>query len=141
MSEVSERLRRAGLRATQPRTTVLAWLDANRGHHPAELIVDRTGVSRATVYHVLGQLCDAGLALTAESGAGRVLYETAADPHHHFVCRVCGRVIDVGCVSGEPPCLTVGVPGATVERADVILRGVCDRCAGAGGSARVRPGA
>ena len=141
MSEVSERLRRAGLRATQPRMAVLAWLDANRGHHPAELVMDRTGLSKATVYHVLGQLCDAGLALTAESGAGRVLYETAADPHHHFVCGVCGRVIDVGCVSGEQPCLAVDVPGATVERADVILRGVCERCDGAGGSARVGPGA
>jgi Fur family transcriptional regulator, stress-responsive regulator len=141
MSEVTARLRRAGLRATQPRMTILAWLDANRGHHPAELIVDRTGLSKATVYHVLGQLCDAGLALTAESGAGRVLYETAADPHHHFVCGVCGLVLDVDCLSCEPPCLTVDVPGATVERADVILRGVCERCAGAGGSARVGRGA
>ncbi|HSK90632.1 MAG TPA: Fur family transcriptional regulator [Euzebyales bacterium] len=130
---IPQRLRLAGLRATQPRMTVLDWLDANPGHHPAEHLVDRTGLSKATVYHVLGQLCDAGLVLTAESGAGRVLYETAADPHHHFVCRACGRIIDIPCIPGSPPCLTADVPGATVEQADVILRGICDRCGGGSG--------
>lgn len=126
---VPDRLRHAGLRATQPRMTVLAWLDTNPGHHPAETLVDRTGLSKATVYHVLGQLCAAGLALTAESGAGRLLYETATDPHHHFVCRVCGRTIDIPCIPGRSPCVTVDMPGATVEHADIILRGVCAGCA------------
>ncbi len=123
------RLRDVGLRATRPRVTVLDWLDANPGHHPAETLVDRTGLSKATVYHVLGQLCDAGLVLPAESGAGRMRYETGSDPHHHFVCRSCGRIIDVPCVVGERPCLTADVPGAHVDAADVILKGLCADCA------------
>ena len=128
-SAIPNRLRDAGLRATQPRMAVLAWLDANPGHHPAELLVDRTGLSKATVYHVLGHLCAAGLVLTAESGSGRLLYETATDAHHHFVCRVCGQIIDIPCIPGDPPCLTADIPGATIEHADVILRGVCATCA------------
>lgn len=127
-SSLPGRLRDAGLRATQPRMAVLEWLDANPGHHPAELLVDRTGLSKATVYHVLGQLSAAGLVLTAESGAGRLLYETAADAHHHFVCRVCGQIIDIPCIPGESPCLTADIPGAMIEHADVILRGVCAAC-------------
>jgi Fur family ferric uptake transcriptional regulator len=130
-SAVADRLRDAGLRVTQPRGTVLAWLDTNPGHHAAETLVERTGLSKATVYHVLGQLREAGLVLTAESVAGRMLFETASDPHHHFVCRLCGRVVDIPCIPGEAPCLTVDVTGATVERADVILRGICAGCAGA----------
>lgn len=125
---VVDRLRAAGLRATQPRTTILAWLDDNPGHHRAEVLVERTGLPRATVYHVLGHLCGADLVLTAESGAGRMLYETAETRHHHFSCRVCGRIIDVPCIPGTPPCLTVDVPGATVEHADVLLKGVCASC-------------
>ena len=123
-----ERLRDAGLRATRPRVTVLHWLDANPGHHPADQVVERTALSRATVYHVLGQLSDADLVLTAEPTAGPVLYETAADAHHHFVCRSCGRVIDVACLIGDAPCLHIDVPGAVVEQADVTLRGVCADC-------------
>jgi Fe2+ or Zn2+ uptake regulation protein len=128
-SAIPDRLRVAGLRATQPRMAVLAWLDANPGHHPADLVVDRTGLSKATVYHVLGQLSAAGLLLTAESGSGRLLYVTATDPHHHFVCRVCGQILDIPCIPGEAPCLTADIPGATIEHADVILRGVCATCA------------
>jgi Fe2+ or Zn2+ uptake regulation protein len=128
-SAIPKRLRDAGLRATQPRMAVLAWLDAHPGHHPADQLVDRTGLSKATVYHVLGQLCAAGLVLTAESGSGRLLYETATDAHHHFVCRVCGQIIDIPCIPGESPCLTADVPGATIEHADVILRGICAACA------------
>ena len=138
---VVDRLRDAGLRVTQPRRTVLAWLDTNPGHHAADTLVERTGLSKATVYHVLGQLCEAGLVLTAESGAGRLLFETAPEPHHHFVCRLCGRVVDIACIPGETPCLTVDVAGAMVERADVILRGVCAGCAGAGMGTRSQAGA
>ena len=132
---IPDRLRDAGLRATQPRMAILAWLDANPGHHPAEVLVDRTGLSKATVYHVLGQLAATGLVLTAESGSGRLLFETAPDAHHHFVCRVCGQIVDVACIPGEPPCLTADIPGATIEHADVILRGVCAACGLAGGVA------
>lgn len=129
VGSVADRVRHAGLRATRPRTTVLRWLDAHPGHHAAESIVEQTGLPKATVYHVLGQLTDAGLVLAAESGAGRALYESGTEPHHHFVCRKCGRLIDVPCVTGQAPCLDVTVPGATVDQADVILRGVCQRCA------------
>lgn len=125
---LQDRLRHAGLRATRPRMTILGWLDANPGHHPADHVVERTALSRATVYHVLGQLSAAELVLTAEPTAGPVLYETATDPHHHFVCRSCGRIIDVGCVTGEAPCLEVDVPGAVVEQSDVTLRGRCADC-------------
>lgn len=125
----AERLRGADLRATRQRVAVLEWLDANPGHHAAESLVDGTGLSKATVYHVLGQLGDAALVLTAESGAGRMLFESTTEPHHHFVCRSCDRIIDTPCVPGDAPCLTVDLPGVAIEQADVILRGRCAACA------------
>jgi Fur family ferric uptake transcriptional regulator len=126
----ADRLRRAGLRATRPRAVTLGWLDAHPGHHPAEAVVTGTGLSKATAYHVLGQLVDAGLVLTAEAGPGRVRYESASTPHHHFVCLSCGAVIDVPCATNHQPCLDLTVPqAATVERAEVILKGRCLACA------------
>lgn len=122
---IADRLRQAGLRVTQPRRTLLAWLDAHPGHHPAERLVERTGLSRATTYHALGQLCEAGLVLTAGSGTGRLRYETATDPHHHFECRRCERVIDV---QADTPDVRVGEPTAVIERVEVIVRGLCADC-------------
>lgn len=126
----AERLRAAGLRATGPRCAVLAWLDGNAGHHPADAVVAGTGLSKATAYHVLGQLREAGLVLVAEVGPGRVLYETGEHRHHHFVCRRCGGISDVPCAAASGPCLDVAVPQAAVlEAAEVVVRGICRACA------------
>lgn len=123
-----DRLRAAGLRATRPRIAILRWLDNHAGHHTADRIVERTALPRATVYHVLGQLSDAGMVLTTGTADGASLYETADDAHHHFTCRVCGRVMDVPCLADDAPCISATVPGAVVEQTDVTFRGVCADC-------------
>ena len=126
---VHRRLRSAGLRATRPRVHILHWLDTHPGHHAAEDVVDRTGLPKATVYHVLGQLRAEGLIAVADAGPGRTLYETSDAPaHHHFVCRRCGRVIDVPAAQ-VPAAASPDVTGAVVDSVDVILRGRCDVCA------------
>jgi len=84
---------------------------------------------RATVYHVLGTLERAGLLLVADAGRGRTLYEAATHWHHHLVCRGCGAIIDVACLSETRPCLEPELPGALVEEAQVIFRGLCPACA------------
>jgi Fur family ferric uptake transcriptional regulator len=129
LSDPRERLRDAGLRATRPRIAILRWLDDHPGHHAADRIVERTALPRATVYHALGQLSDAGVVLTVGTADGVSRYETAADAHHHFTCRVCGRIVDVACVVDDAPCIHATVPGAVVEQADVTFRGVCQDCA------------
>ncbi|MEE8603003.1 Fur family transcriptional regulator [Euzebya tangerina] len=129
------RLREAGLRATQPRRALLDWLDATAGHHAAEGIVEGTGLPKATVYHVLAQLREAGLVLVAETGSGGVLYETAARAHDHFVCQTCEVVIDVPRDDRDtpiPPDLaepstSAGI--AMVDHAVLILKGTCQDCA------------
>lgn len=123
-----DRLRDAGLRATRPRIAILRWLDDHPGHHAADRIVERTALPRATVYHVLGQLSDAGVVLTAGTADQASLYETATHAHHHFTCRICGSVIDVPCLADDAPCIHATVPGAIVEQADVTFRGICSDC-------------
>jgi Fur family ferric uptake transcriptional regulator len=129
------RLRDGGLRATGPRAEVLAALEDLGGHRTAEEIYDTLaardrGIPRSSVYNVLATLADAGLALRADVGPGVVLYEAGGRWHHHFVCRTCGRVFDVECVTGEKPCLTPGTDVGIVEEAQVIFRGTCTDCAG-----------
>jgi Fur family ferric uptake transcriptional regulator len=134
LTGLQDRLREAGLRATAPRLAVLGELVASPGHHAADELVDRlqargVRIARASVYNVLDDLVRCELVMLADAGPGRSLYEARETDHHHFVCRRCGVVQDVPCVVGDRPCLEAAVPGAIVDQAQVILRGLCAGCA------------
>lgn len=124
-----ERLRAAGLRPTRPRRLVLEALERLGGHVSAddvavELAAGGEHLARQSVYNALAALVAAELVSVTELPGHAVLYEPAGEPHHHLVCRVCGRVVDV---AGPP--VQLEVPGAVVETATVVARGVCPECA------------
>jgi Fur family ferric uptake transcriptional regulator len=132
--DAAARLRGAGLRVTRTRLELLGLLDDPGGHRSADELVAAsrsrgTPVPRATVFHILGALERAGLVLVADAGPGRMLYESAANWHHHLICRACGIVVDVPCLRGEKPCLEPDLPGVRVDEAQVVFRGLCAACA------------
>jgi len=138
------RLRRLGLRATAPRLAVLAMLAEVGGHQSADELVAalrQAGYphARTTVYNALQDLARAGLVREAPVSAGALRYEADTSPHHHFVCRNCGLIINLP-ISDDlqiPP--TPPIEGVEVDTVDIIYRGVCERCsetgAGNGGAA------
>jgi Fe2+ or Zn2+ uptake regulation protein len=134
-SVVARRLRAAGMRVTGTRVAVYEEL-LDAGHKDADAIAhsvaDRLGgVSRQTVYGALGVLCNIGLARRIEpAGSPAALYETrVADNHHHVVCRSCGSVADIDCVTGAAPCLDASDTGGfVVDEAEVTFWGLCPDC-------------
>jgi Fur family ferric uptake transcriptional regulator len=128
-----DRLRAVGLRATRPRVAVLDALAGDGVHRSVEELLAafaarQVRLARASVYNVLDDLVATGLVMLADVGPGRALYEVADDWHHHFVCRHCRQVTDVPCAAGSRPCLEASVPGAEVDEAQVIFRGLCADC-------------
>lgn len=131
----SQALRAAGLRVTRQR---LAVIDAviQKPHGTIEDILDevRPHLPRITiqsVYFVMNSLVAAGIVRKLELPGSPARYEVEDhDNHHHAVCRYCGRIEDVACVTGEAPCLR---PEAhidmTIEVAEVIFTAVCHECA------------
>jgi Fur family ferric uptake transcriptional regulator len=134
-SLVPARLREAGMRVTSTRIAVYDEL-VGRGHCEAEAVATRVaerlgGVSRQTVYDALGVLCEIGLVRRIEpAGSPAALYETrVADNHHHIVCRSCGSVADIDCVTGTAPCLeSSDTHGFLVDEAEVTFWGLCPDC-------------
>jgi len=127
-------IRDAGLRATKPRVLVYDLLREAGGHHTADevtglLLESDRRLSRASVYNVLDDLSRVDLAMRADRGPGTAIYEVADTWHHHFVCRMCGDVTDVPCVIGSKPCLDADIPGAIIDEAQIIFRGICASCA------------
>ncbi|MGH8984753.1 MAG: Fur family transcriptional regulator [Acidimicrobiia bacterium] len=122
------------MRVTGPRLGVYGALAELGGHRSVDEVVARlrsagASVPRASVYNSIDALVRAGVALAADAGPGRALYEAGEGFHHHFVCRRCGAVRDVPCVVGEKPCLEATFDGGTVDEAQVIFRGLCASCA------------
>ena len=128
----------AGYRRGGARTAVV---EALAGHDCAVTALDlddelrrrRPSVGRASVYRALEQLEGLGLVQRIEVCRGTAGYERV-DPtghhHHHAICRDCGRMVPF-----EDPRLeralehVAGAMSFDVTEHDVVLRGLCERCA------------
>jgi len=130
----ADRLRRAGLRVTAARLAILGTV--RPGDHLgtdeiARAARDRVGhLTLQAVYEALNALTAAGLLRRIEPAGSPARYESrTGDDHHHLVCRRCGAVADVDCVTGHAPCLEpAGSGGFTIDEAEVTFWGVCPRC-------------
>lgn len=133
-ADASQVIRHSGLRATKPRVLVYGVLQEAGGHRTADEVAGLVADSgqrlpRASIYNVLDDLTRVDLVMRADRGPGSAIYEVAVRWHHHFVCRQCGAVTDVPCAIGSKPCLDADVPGAVVDEAQIIFRGICASCA------------
>ncbi|HZB45326.1 MAG TPA: Fur family transcriptional regulator [Pyrinomonadaceae bacterium] len=133
--KIEGRLRGAELKLTPQRFAVLEYLTRVAGHPTAEQIGAALNrrfpqASRATVYNTLNALRDAGLVREVRLEDAVARYESETGPHHHFVCRECGRLEDVPPESFDPPAPRRLAGGHRVETCEVVLRGVCAACAG-----------
>ena len=130
----AEELRGAGLRVTAAR---VALLETVRGgdHLDADAIASgvraRVGhVSLQAVYEALHALTAARLVRRIEPAGSPARYEgRVGDNHHHLICRVCARMVDVDCAVGHAPCLTaVEDAGFEIDEAEVVYWGRCPEC-------------
>jgi Fur family ferric uptake transcriptional regulator len=87
-------------------------------------------ISRQAVYDALGILVDKGLLRRIQPMGSPARYETrVGDNHHHLICRVCGRVVDVDCAVGSAPCLTPAQNmDYELDEAEVVYWGRCPDC-------------
>lgn len=98
-----------------------------------ELRRRKPAVGRASVYRALEQLEQLGLVQRLEVSRGVAGYERVEPDgghHHHAICRRCGRMVPF-----EDPSLERAIAKLSSEMSfdvtdhDVILRGLCERCA------------
>lgn len=94
-------LRKAGLKVTLPRISILEILEEAEQHHMSAEDVYKTLLSNgnevglATVYRVLTQFEAAGLVTRHHFDGGQALFELdTGDNHDHIVCLKTGRVAE-----------------------------------------------
>jgi Fe2+ or Zn2+ uptake regulation protein len=127
-------LRRHGLQVTAQRLAVLRAL-SDRPHSTADDIYhivrgEIGAISRQAVYDAFAVLTDKGLVRRIQPAGSPARYENrVGDNHHHLICRVCGRMVDVDCAAGETPCLTAADDsGYQIDEAEVTYWGRCPEC-------------
>lgn len=127
-------LREHGIQVTAQRLAVMRVV-ASQPHITAdgvaELVRAEIGaISLQSVYDALGVLVAEGLIRRIQPAGLAARFENrVGDNHHHLICRICGRLVDVDCAVGAAPCLTAADgQGYEIDEAEVAYWGRCPDC-------------
>ena len=133
-TDPADLLRQRGIQVTAQRLAVLRAV-AGQPHITADAVAEGVraeigAISLQSVYDALGVLVAAGLVRRIQPPGSPARFEDrVGDNHHHLICRVCGRVVDVECAVGPAPCLTaVDDMGYEIDEAEVAYWGRCPDC-------------
>lgn len=128
---LAARCRARGVKATPQRLEVYRALLATDSHPSPEAIyqVVKTrmpSVSLATIYKTLEALRAAGLARLVSHAGDTKRYDGRTDPHHHLVCRACGRIVDFVHPAFQDLSLPAPPGGFITDEVSVQLLGYCN---------------
>jgi Fur family ferric uptake transcriptional regulator len=133
-TSAADLLRLRGNQVTAQRLAVLRAVSAEP-HGTAERVAalvraDIGAISLQSVYDALGVLVAGNLVRRIQPAGSPARFEDrVGDNHHHLICRVCGRVVDVDCAAGETPCLEPRDRGGyQIDEAEVAYWGRCPDC-------------
>jgi Fe2+ or Zn2+ uptake regulation protein len=127
-------LRQRGIQVTAQRLAVLRAV-SGEPHITADAVAEAVraeigAISLQSVYDALGVLVTEGLIRRIQPAGSPARFEDrVGDNHHHLICRICGRVVDVDCAVGKAPCLNAADDsGYEIDEAEVAYWGRCPDC-------------
>jgi Fe2+ or Zn2+ uptake regulation protein len=132
VTELVDRLRDRGWRLTAQRRVIAEAMAGDHVHLAADEVYERARaalpeVSLATVYNTLNELVALGEVAELTHTDGRKRYDpNTAQRHHHLVCTVCDRMLDVA--TDEPRLTAKQRHGFDVHDVEVTFRGRCPDC-------------
>ncbi|MBO0914366.1 transcriptional repressor [Streptomyces sp. NBC_01260] len=126
-------------RSTRQRTAVAAALDEVDEFRSAQELHDvlkhrGDSVGLTTVYRTLQSLADAGEVDVLRTTEGESVYRrcSTGDHHHHLVCRMCGKAVEVEGPAVEQWAETIAAQHGYVNVAHTVeVFGTCAECASA----------
>ena len=92
----------------------------------ADLFKDVPTLSKTTIYNTLEIFREKGLVNFLNITKSELRFEYNEQVHHHFLCRVCGSIIDINtnCEYQE----TLSIAGHRIEEIHGTFKGVCAKC-------------
>ena len=88
------------LKYSKQRESIKSYLGSTREHPTADTVYmhvrqEYPNISLGTVYRNLNLLADLGEAVKITTPNGGDRFDGCTEPHYHFCCTDCGRVIDL----------------------------------------------
>ena len=93
-------LKQKNIKITSQRLEILRYLDQNRMHQSVDQIYNKLknknpSLPKTTVYNSLQILAKEGIIKTISISNSELRYDFNNNNHHHFLCKKCGKIIDV----------------------------------------------
>jgi Fe2+ or Zn2+ uptake regulation protein len=129
-------LHERGRRVTPQRILIHQAIGELDRHASADEVLERVSdrlpnAALPTVYAALELFEELGLVRRVPTGTGPTLWDPRTDDHQHTVCRSCGAVEDLDvAVDGERLLRAARRRGFQADSAELVLSGLCRRCAG-----------
>ncbi|MHB9026573.1 MAG: Fur family transcriptional regulator [Armatimonadota bacterium] len=128
-------LKRAGVKMTHQRLEICREIATATNHPTVEAVYAGVRarvptISLDTVYRTLSLLVELGLIEKLGTTQESMRFDGNTSPHHHFICNHCGEAFDF--YSDRYDRLPVPEEVSTfgrVEKIQVEIRGICQRCA------------
>lgn len=125
---------KADMKYTNQRVEILAFLREHEGHPTVDEVYDGvrkklTRISKATVYKNLKFLTEKGL-LEEVNVKGVSRFEANFIPHHHLICRECGKMEDFNSEKLLDYSMKIAeeIEGFTIVSTSTNFYGVCKKC-------------
>lgn len=121
-------------RKSKQRDEILRVLKSSDIHPTANWIYDQLkgknpSLSLGTVYRNLGILVEQGLVDKLDFGSTFDRYEAAKKDHYHFVCEICGNVIDLDMpIKTELNTEVEDLVGFQTRNHRIEFFGICKKC-------------
>ena len=132
IQDVEEMAQHRGFKMTPQRRAIIDYLQSAENHPTTEEVLLAVNkkfpmTSRATVYNTVNWLKEAGMLQEIFEG-GNLRLDPNFDRHHHFVCRNCSKVEDIGfeLISDLGICTLPN--NNSIESFEIVLRGLCPKC-------------
>jgi Fe2+ or Zn2+ uptake regulation protein len=134
MEQFKDLLKTNGLKPTYQRLRILKYMyDHEKCHPTAEMIYEALAseiptISVTTVYNTLNAFLEKGL-VSAETITGKeIRYDLLTAPHHHFLCKECGEIIDIDIRCPFVDREIEYVNGHKITAVHGYFIGICKRC-------------
>ncbi len=122
------------MKFTNQRVAILNFLKGNLNHPAVEEIYEEVKkslprITKATVYKNLNALVDNGF-LKEVNLKGISRYEAKLEPHHHIICKTCGKIIDFESDELVEYSLEIikNYKGFRIDRVETTFFGICNTC-------------
>lgn len=119
---------------SRQRQAIIDYMMSTKEHPTADMVYANVkqfypNVSLGTVYRNLNKLADEGQLLRLGCVGGSERFDGNTSPHYHFLCKGCGKIIDLPMESLHHIDILAGASfDGAIEGHSVLFFGQCSEC-------------